>query len=118
MKKIFIILSLLIFTGCTSKEIPTGKISCNQKEELLKQENIVIIDVRTKEEYKESHMENAINIPYDKLKEEINKKDINKDTPIIVYCKSGARSNKAYNTLIEEGYKKVYDLGALSKCNV
>lgn len=118
MKKIFIILSLIILTGCANKEIKTGKISCNQKEELLKQENIVIIDVRTKEEYKESHMENAINIPYDKIKEKIkNKKEINKDTPIIVYCKSGARSEKAYNILIEEGYTKVYDLGALSKCN-
>ena len=119
MKKLLITLSLILLTGCASSEIKTGKISCDQKNKLIEEKNTVIIDVRTKDEYKTSHMENAINIPYDKIKEEIKtKKDISKDTPIIVYCKSGARSEKAYNALIEAGYTKVYDLGALSKCNV
>ena len=118
MKKIIVLISLIILTGCASSEIKTGKISCEQKNKLLENENIVIIDVRKKEEYKESNMDNAINIPYDTIIEGVEKKNIDKDTPIIVYCKSGARSEKAYNALLEAGYTKVYDLGALSKCNV
>ena len=118
MKKLLITLSLILLTGCASSEIKTGKISCDQKNKLIENTNTVIIDVRTEDEYKTSHMENAINIPYDEIKKEIkNKKNITKDTPIIVYCKSGKRSEQAYNTLIEEGYTKVYDLGALSNCN-
>lgn len=119
MKKILIILSLIILTGCSNKtEIKTGKITCEQKNILVEENNAVIIDVRTKDEYKELHMEDAINIPYNQITEQkLKEENINKETPIIVYCKSGTRSNKAYNTLIEQGYKNVYDLGALSKCN-
>lgn len=119
MKKILILISLIIITGCSNKtEIKTGKINCEQKNILVEEKNAVIIDVRTTDEYKDSHMKDAINISYDKITKQIAKEEnINKETPIIVYCKSGARSNKAYNTLIEQGYKNVYDLGALSNCN-
>ena len=120
MKKVLMIISLIILTGCTNtSKIKTGKISCEQKDKLLQDSKTVIIDVRTKDEYKESHIKDAINIPYDKIKEKIKtKENIDKETPIIVYCKSGSRSNKAFNELINAGYKKVYDLGAISKCNV
>lgn len=116
MKKIIVLLSLILLTGCASSEIKTGKISCDQKNKLLENENTVIIDVRKKEEYKESHIDNAINIPYDTIIEGVEKKNINKETPIIVYCKSGTRSNKAYEALIDAGYKNVYDLGAMTNC--
>ena len=119
MKKVLILLSIILLTGCSETTIiKTGKISCNQKNKLLENENLVIIDVRTKEEYKEFHMKDAINIPYEKIIETLQtKNEINKETPIIVYCKSGTRSNKAYTSLINAGYKNVYDLGAISKCN-
>ena len=116
MKKIIVLISLILLTGCASSEIKTGKISCNQKNKLLENENTVIIDVRKKEEYKESHIDKAINIPYDTIIEGVEKKNIDKETPIIVHCKSGKRSEKAYETLINAGYKKVYDLGAMSNC--
>lgn len=116
MKKILILLSIILLTGC--QDLKTGKISCEQKDIVLEDKNAIIIDVRTKEEYKEYHMKNAINIPYEKIVETINStKEISKETPIIVYCKSGARSKKAYDSLVEAGYKKVYNLGAISNCN-
>ena len=120
MKKLIILLSLILLTGCSETAIiKTGKISCEQKNIVLEDNNAVIIDVRTKEEYKEFHMDNAINIPYEKIIDTLEtKNEINKETPIIVYCKSGTRSNKAYISLINAGYKNVYDLGAISKCNV
>ena len=40
----------------------------------------------------------------------------NKDTPIIVYCRSGNRSAKAYQSLQDAGYTNLYDLGAISNC--
>lgn len=120
MKKLLIVLSIILLAGCAnSKEIKTGKISCEQKNIVLEEKDAIIIDVRTKEEYNEYHMKDAINIPYENIVETLEKDNkINKDTPIIVYCKSGTRSNKAFNSLKNAGYKNIYDLGAITKCNV
>lgn len=102
MKKIILlVISLFILCGCNSNK----KLSY---QEIMKTEEYEIIDVRTKEEYEEGHIKNAINIPYDVIDKEIN---IDKDKVIFVYCKSGNRSSKAYNTLKNLGYN-VYDLGA------
>jgi NADPH-dependent 2,4-dienoyl-CoA reductase/sulfur reductase-like enzyme/rhodanese-related sulfurtransferase len=61
-----------------------------------------ILDVRTKKEYEMGHIKNAINIPVDSLRENLNKLDKKKD--IIVYCRSGLRSYIAYKILINNGY--------------
>ena len=71
-------------------------------------DNYIIIDVRTREEFAEGHVENAFNIPYDEINDLI---DIDKDTILFVYCKSGTRSKLAADSLINLGYE-VYDLGA------
>ena len=71
-------------------------------------ENYLIIDVRTREEYGEGHIEGSFNIPYDEINDLI---DIDKDAVLFVYCKSGKRSKIAAEKLLELGFK-VYDLGA------
>ena len=121
-KLIALFMILLLTMGCESKKeeqiIKSDKINCNQKEIILAYDNAKLIDVRTEEEYKEKHLDNAINIPYDIIVDEIKKNnDINFDTHIVVYCKSGARSTIAYNSLIDAGYKNIYNLGAMSNCS-
>ena len=74
----------------------------------IKEDNYVIVDVRTQEEYTSGHVVNAINIPYDEIDETT---DLDKDKTIIVYCRSGNRSGKAFTVLKNLGYE-VYDLGA------
>lgn len=102
MKKILLILSLsLILCGCNNS-------NQNELEKLMRENEYIIVDVRTIEEYNESHIVGAINIPYDKINENIN---LDKDKIIFVYCRSGNRSRVAYNTFINLGYN-VYDLGA------
>ena len=59
-------------------------------EEVLKVEDVFILDVRTEEEYKNGHIENAVHIPLDELRENINKLPIGKK--IYVYCHTGLRS--------------------------
>lgn len=113
MKKILIILIVLVLTGCSStsnEEIVTYK-TINQIEAKKKidNENAVLIDVRTKKEYEEGNIENSVNIPLN----EIETLDYDKDTVIIVYCRSGGRSKNAANVLINNGFTKVYDLGSI-----
>ena len=114
MKKILLIcITVLLITGCSSK-IVNGKVTCNQKDIVMEKENAILVDVRTKEEYEEGHLDNAINAPYDEVVSKL--KDYDKDTPIVVYCKSGNRSAKAYQSLQDAGYTKLYDLGSISNC--
>lgn len=109
MKKITLVLILLLslFTivGCTTN------MKSNQLQDILDKNNYIIVDVRTKEEYDESHVKGSINIPYDEIDENTN---LDKSKTIIVYCRSGNRSSKAYNNLKSLGYD-VYDLGAFDK---
>ncbi len=120
MKKIFIlIIVVLLFSGCESNHVKekinvVKSITCNEVKEST---SVVIIDVRTKEEYDEYHLDNAINIPVDLIGSIVNHDEIKKDSKIIVYCKSGARSKKAADTLINMGYTDINDLGSISKCN-
>lgn len=72
--------------------------------------NAVLLDVRSKQEYKEFHLDGAINIPIYDLKENIENIIPNKTTLIAVYCQSGARSKKASQILVDKGYDKIYNL--------
>lgn len=115
MKRIIIILciSLLIIGGCQSNNTATQK-QTPSKEQILNKNESILLDVRTKEEYQESHIKGAQNIPYDSLNE---KTKLDKEKTIFVYCQSGKRSKIAYNTLKKLGYT-VYDLGAFSKIDL
>ena len=117
MKKIIIVVMIMILvSGCNSNnnEVDNttnsiNSITTKEVNTIVKEEkDYIIIDVRTKEEYNSGHIKDSINIPYDELEKEI---EIDKKTVLFVYCKSGNRSNVAYNTLTNLGYK-VYDLGA------
>jgi len=108
MKKFLIIfLMSIVLCGCNNN-VETKKQYLNQTElnTIISENNYIIIDVRTKEEYDELHIKNAINIPYDKINEN---SEIDKNKIIFVYCKSGKRSKIAYETLVNLGYI-VYDL--------
>lgn len=72
--------------------------------------DILIIDVRRFNEYKEKHLKDAINIPVDELEWEIDEISDYKDKPILVYCNVGNKSAIACKQLAEEGFTKLYDL--------
>ena len=111
---VFIIGIIVINLPDCSNEVENGKVTCEQKEFLISEKGAILIDVRTKEEYDEGHLDKAINISYDEVVSKL--KDYDKDTPIIVYCRSGNRSAKAYQSLQDAGYTNLYDLGAMSNC--
>ena len=115
-KKIVVIFSMLLLVGCGS--IKSGKISCSDKDVVLDYDNSILIDVRTDSEYKLGHLDGAINIPYEDIVKGVSKLDnVDFDTHIIVYCKSGVRSSQAFDSLKNAGYNNIYDLGAMSNCS-
>ena len=71
----------------------------------------MLVDVRTPEEYAEGHLPKAINIPFEQIVEVFAKQGIAKDTPVVVYCRSGRRSGIAKESLDNAGYQAVYNGG-------
>ena len=70
-----------------------------------------LVDVRGADEFGVKHIEGAENAPV----ETIDETDLGpKETPLVLYCSSGARSARAATTLRSKGYKHVYELGAMS----
>ncbi len=77
-----------------------------------------LVDVRTDQEYKVSHLRDAQNICVtdSDFKEKVQGLDKNK--PVYVYCKSGGRSGRAAKILQDMGFKEIYDLdGGITKWN-
>ncbi len=78
--------------------------------EILKtNSNVVLLDVRSSQEYIEGHIRGSINIPvYDIEKQAKNK--LNKKSIIIVYCSAGIRSKRAIQILEKLGYENLYNV--------
>jgi phage shock protein E len=74
-----------------------------------KASRVLLLDVRTPQEYAEGHIPGAELIPYDELAAKF--KEADKGRPIVVYCRSGRRSAIAADTLKDMGYTNVSDFG-------
>ncbi|MBQ3516213.1 MAG: rhodanese-like domain-containing protein, partial [Lachnospiraceae bacterium] len=81
---------------------------------LMDSENdFIILDVRTEEEYDTEHIANAILIPDYEIKEKAESILTDKDQLILVYCRSGRRSKNAASTLATLGYTNVKEFGGI-----
>ena len=75
-------------------------------------EDIIILDVRTPEEFEEGYIEGAILIPFQEVEQRHRELNTPTDKEIIVYCKAGVRSKKGAQKLTELGYTNVKEMGA------
>ncbi len=106
-------ISLLTFTAC-GKTISYTNISPKDALDVIKGDSkAVLIDVRTPEEFLVIRIPGSVLIPDYEIKEKIADVVPDKDTTVIVYCRSGNRSRTAAKKLIDMGYTKVFDLGGI-----
>jgi rhodanese-related sulfurtransferase len=77
--------------------------------ELTKQKKVTLLDARSSAEYAVSHLENALLVGYDDFNIE-KVKDLDKKTPIVVYCSVGYRSEKVAEKLKQAGFTNVSNL--------
>lgn len=120
---LIISLSLFGFTSCQNEnnkqESTTALITYEQitPEEAKKimdtQKAYVIIDARTEAEFAEGHIEGAILIPEYEIEQKAEQEISDKDTLILVYCRSGRRSKIAAEALINLGYTNVKEFGGI-----
>ncbi|MEL7660900.1 rhodanese-like domain-containing protein [Acetobacterium wieringae] len=75
--------------------------------------NLVILDVRTQEEYNEGHIENAVLIPDTEISAKSSTVLADSNQTILVYCRTGRRSAEAAKKLVDLGYSNIYDFGGI-----
>jgi phage shock protein E len=90
-----------------------GKLESSEAHHLV-QAGARLIDVRTAEEFESGHIPGAVNIPVQELERRLNEVKAN-GQPIVLYCRSGARSASAAQILKRSGYPEVHDLGAMNR---
>lgn len=86
------------------------EVDCVAATQLINHKNALVLDVREDAEYKSGHVLNAKLIPLGKLGERIGELEKYRDKPVVVVCRSGARSANACALLGKQGYSEVYNL--------
>lgn len=84
-------------------------IACEEAKQLVKNKNAQLVDVRTPEEYEASKIPEATNLPLQELDRLAAQLD--KSRPVVVFCRSGQRSQMAMQMLLSMGFGEVYNLG-------
>jgi rhodanese-related sulfurtransferase len=115
---LLISLSLFGLTSCKedgdNKKITYEQITAQQAKEIMDTQNdYIIIDARTEEEFEDGHIKNAILIPEYEIADRAEEELPNKDTLILVYCRSGRRSKIASEELVKLGYTNVKEFGGI-----
>ena len=113
---LLISLSLFGLTACQDggNNATYEQITPQQAKEIMDTEQeYIIIDARTEEEFAEGHIENAILIPEYEIKDRAEKELPDKDALILVYCRSGRRSKIVSEKLVNLGYTNVKEFGGI-----
>lgn len=112
----FLFISMIVLTlmmGCQSSKVES--IDADEvRAWQIKDENFILLDVRTAEEYNEKHIADAILLPLNELEDKATSVLPDLNQTIVIYCRSGNRSAQAAKLLTEMGYTKIYDLGGIN----
>lgn len=118
MKWIPILMALLLLSGCAAqaqKEQSYRQIDMDEAIAMMEAENdYIILDVRTPEEFSERHIPGAINVANETIGSEEIPELPDKDQLILVYCRSGNRSKQASEKLVALGYTNIVEFGGIN----
>lgn len=108
---------LLLLTGCggNSADVSYQQITQEEAKEMMDSQEVIILDVREQGEYDSGHILGAVLLPVGTIDETTAAEVIpEKDSTVLVYCRSGNRSKTASSTLAELGYTNIYEFGGIN----
>ena len=116
-----LVASLALLVGCgavkgepnTAEDVPDKAAYHKLSAEEAASQEVVVVDVRTREEYDGGHIENAVLVPNESIGSEMPEALPDKEATLLVYCRSGRRSKDAAQKLLALGYQSVYDFGGV-----
>ena len=118
MKRIIpFLLALFLLTGCggNSADGSYQQITQEEAKEMMDSQEVIILDVREQDEYDSGHISRAALLPVGTIDETTAAEVIpEKDSTVLVYCRSGNRSKTASSTLADLGYTNIYEFGGIN----
>jgi rhodanese-related sulfurtransferase len=106
-KSSFLFLGMLIFlTACSSAGYKN--VSTEEAKQLIDNNEVIVLDVRTPDEFQGGHIPNSTLIPLQELENRLT--ELNKGESYLVVCRSGNRSTKASEILTGNGFSKIYNM--------
>lgn len=107
----------VLIVGCSNEKVDNAaeykKIDAKEAKKIIDAGGVTILDVRTEPEFLEGHIPNAILLPDTDIKEKAENVLPDKNSKILVYCRTGRRSALAAKDLSKMGYVNVYDFGGI-----
>ncbi len=107
---LLILISLVLGCDSLAKQQAYQDIDVNQAAELIKTKPVLILDIRTPEEYREVHIKDSVLIPLQDLEKEYVKISDHIHNPVLIYCRSGNRSVTATHILLSKGFNNLYNM--------
>ena len=91
------------------RNLQNGDITIEELKNKVSQ-GAILIDVRSNQEYREGHIQGAINVPDYEITNKIEREIPKKNQQIVLYCQYGGRSKNAMNLMKKMGYTNIYNL--------
>ena len=114
MKKILLLLILMLsLSGCGGANTYQHLTPSEAAEIIHTDKTILLLDVRTLEEYEKKHIPNAVLLPIEELRKGNFSPLQDKNQKILIYCWTGRRAEDAAKILVDEGYTNVFEFGGL-----
>lgn len=107
MRFLILLSGLLTFLGAQAEEVDQAAALAT-----LQRVDSLLIDVRSSEEFSAGALPGAIRIGHDEIAAQIASIAPDKDSPLVLYCRSGRRSGLAKQSLENLGYRQVINAGA------
>lgn len=114
MKVVLVVAAVFVglFLVSCARQRPAGAAAGHEARRRV-EAGATLVDVRTPEEFAAGHLPGAVNLPVDELPQRLGELG-SPEKPLVIYCRSGARSTRAERLLKERGFQDVFNLGPMS----
>lgn len=106
----FATLGMLVFTEYTRLAGGLKSLTPFVATRMLNDGEVTFVDVRDESEFKAGHVQNARNLPLNKLDERVHEIDKLKEKPLVLYCDNGMRTSRAATKLRKNGFTQLHSL--------
>lgn len=105
--------AVFLLSGCGSAGYE--QISQEEAMKMMQEESgYLIVDVRRPDEFAESHIAGAVNVPNETIEDEMPEALPDREQMLLIYCRTGRRSKEASQKLADMGYTNVYEFGGIN----